>query len=263
MRAVSRITSRQHPVVRRCRQLASKRRDGDPVLLDGEHLIVDALEARVPIELVCTYDADAPVARRAAASGATIHAVSESVMAAASPVRSPSGWLALAAWRPATLGAVLGASNRAGAGPVIALHDVQDPGNLGAAIRSADGLGASGCLALDRTARPDGWKAIRGAMGSTFRLPIAVAPLTTALERARARRLAVFATVAAGGLPIEDADLASPCMVLLGNEGAGLPDVEDATRVTIPMASGVESINVAVAAALILYEARRQRKDRP
>ena len=126
----------------------------------------------------------------------------------------------------------------------------------------ADGLGASGCLALDRTARPDGWKAIRGAMGSTFRVPIAVAPLTTALERARARRLAVFATVAAGGLPIEDADLASPCMVLLGNEGAGLPDVEDATRVTIAMAPGVESINVAVAAALILYEARRQRKDR-
>jgi RNA methyltransferase, TrmH family len=255
----ARLSSRQHAVVRRFRQIA---RGGDPdvVLIDGEHLLAEALACGVPIEIVLT-DGRAPgVVGRARAAGATVHEAAAAVIEAASPVRTPTGVVALAHWQPAALAGVLARPD----GPVLGLVGVQDPGNVGSAIRAADALGAGAVVALDGTADPRGWKTMRGAMGSTFRVPVARGQAPEAIDQAKRSGLTVVASVAAGGTPLEQAGLSMPVLLLVGSEGAGLPpeivSMAD-QRVTVPMRSGVDSLNVAVTAALLLFEARRQRQS--
>lgn len=253
-----RIDSRQHPFVRRCRALAVQR-DDDAILLDGEHLVADALDARVAIDGVLTDGRPHPLLARAAASGAVVYEGTPDVLEAASPVKTPSGLVAIARWTPDTLDDVF----RQTPALVIALVDVQDPGNVGSLIRSADALGAGGVIALDGSADPGGWRALRGAMGSTFRVPVARGPVGLVLETARQRGMRVTATVAGGGVALDALDLTQPTLVLLGNEGAGLPSAIVALadeRLTVPMRDRINSLNVAVTAALILWEARRQRQ---
>jgi TrmH family RNA methyltransferase len=263
-----RITSRQHLAVQRFRRLAARRRDDPGLLLDGEHLLFEALAAGVTIDLVLTDGRTPDLARRARAGGAAVYLATPSVLEAASPVRAPTGTVAIASWEPVALRSLF-SSGTPQAPPqhspalVIGLVDVQDPGNTGSVIRSADALGATGVAVLGRTADPAGWRALRGAMGSTFHLPIARGSTAQALQEARSAGVVVAATVAADGVPVETADLRRPTLVLLGNEGAGLAGDVMATadvRLMVPMRPGVDSLNVAVSAALILYEARRQRR---
>jgi TrmH family RNA methyltransferase len=140
---------------------------------------------------------------------------------------------------------------------------VQDPGNLGAIVRVGEACGASGVIPADGSADPFGWKAIRASMGSIFRLPVAARqPLEQAASQARTAGLRVIAAVPLGGTPLPECDLRGPIAFMLGGEGAGLADEVVAVadeRLTIPMQPPVESLNVAVAAGLILYEAVRQR----
>ena len=257
MPPATRISSRHHAVVQRCRRLARRAEPG-AVLLDGAHVIGEALNAGVPIECLITDERDPAIAAAAERAGVPIHVATPAVMDAISPVRTPSGVVAIARWQPASLASAL---ERAPA-LVVGLRGVQDPGNLGSAIRAADALGASAVLALEDSADPGGWKALRGAMGSTFHLPVATAGTAEAIAHCRTHGLQVAATVAAAGRDAAATDLRGPTLVLLGSEGRGLPDdlVADAdVRVTIPMSPRVNSLNVAVTAALILYEARRQR----
>jgi TrmH family RNA methyltransferase len=138
---------------------------------------------------------------------------------------------------------------------IIALVDVQDPGNVGSAIRTAEALGASGVLALGESADPAGWKALRGAMGSTFRLPVARGTTDAALAIARRQGLTIAATTPSGGLDLRASPLSPTTLLLLGNEGAGLSSglLSMAQKtVSVPMRPGVESLNVAVTAALLL-----------
>jgi TrmH family RNA methyltransferase len=148
---------------------------------------------------------------------------------------------------------------------VIGLAGVQDPGNVGGIIRSAEALGATGVIAFDGTADPGGWKALRGAMGSTFRLAIGRGTIADARVAARARGIRVVATVLSNGMPLTATTLTGPLLVLVGSEGAGLDDeIVDAAdvRITIPMHGAANSLNVGVAAALILWEASRARASR-
>lgn len=253
------LTSRRHPLVLACRQIASGRGERGEILLDGEHLLDEALAARVRVRDVLVRDADGELMRRAEAAGARVHRVTADVIAAASPVRTPSGVVAIALWRPGPLADVF----RAAPGLAIALVDVQDPGNVGSVIRSADALGANAVVAAGATADPGGWRALRAAMGSTFRVPVCRADLDALFEEARARRARVIATTVGDGDPLDGLRLDGPAVVLLGNEGAGLPEAvvrrADA-RVHVPMRAGVNSLNVAVTAALILYAAGRPRQ---
>ena len=180
------------------------------------------------------------------------------MLAAVSPLRSPSGVVALTHHRPADAARAF-----AGGGIVLAAAGVQDPGNLGAIIRAADAAGGGGVLVTEGSADPFGWKALRGAMGSTFRLPVVdVGAATDTIAAARAHGAGVLAAVPRGGVPLHECDLSGSWLVLIGGEGGGLPggtsELADA-RVTVPMRPGVESLNAAVAAALLAYEARRQR----
>lgn len=253
-----RLTSRQHPIVRRCRDVAANRVDEPVVLLDGDHLIRAAIESGITLEFFLSDGRHPALAALAADAGARTYEGTAAVLQAASPVRTPTGAVVVARWQPTPLADALLRRDAL----IVGLVDVQDPGNVGSVIRAADALGAAAVLALGTTADPGGWKSLRGAMGSTFRLPVARAATADALAAARRAGLRIVATVADAGTPIDQVDLRSPTLVLLGNEGAGLPEsiLELADlRLTIPMRSGADSLNVAVSAALLLFEARRQR----
>jgi TrmH family RNA methyltransferase len=187
--------------------------------------------------------------------------ITHGVLAAMSPVTQPSGVVAIAHLRGRSAEEVLRAGRPA---LVLVLSGVQDAGNVGAIVRAAEGGGATGIICTEGTADPFGWKALRGGMGSTLRLPIAVRqPIAATLARARAMGLAVVATVPRDGTPMTRCDLRQPIAVLLGGEGPGLEEVttRDAdVRLTIPMHGAIESLNVAIAAALICFEAARQRE---
>ncbi len=259
------ITSRQHALVGRFRAAAAHPSGSSDLLIDGPHLVRDALAAGVHLEAVATTASSredpeiAALVATVAAAGIDLVSASEPVMAALSPVRTPTGIVAIGHRTPATLLAVLARQPAL----VVALSGVQDPGNVGAVIRAANAAGATGVVALEGCASPFGWKALRGAMGSTFRVPTCEgSQLAEVLTDARRAGLQCFAAVPSGGQPHFDCDLRRPALLLLGGEGPGLDAGTIAAAdaaVCIPMAPGVESLNVAVAAGVLLFEARRQR----
>lgn len=261
------VSSRQNAAVKRFRDLAREGRIADAVLLDGAHLVDEALTAGVPLDVVAfaaqaAQGRLAELAARCGASGARVLTTSDGVLALMSPVKQASGVVAIARLRPATIESALAA----GSPPLILLLDrIQDPGNVGAIVRAAEACGATALVTAPGTADPFGWKALRGSMGSAFRLPIApTEDLARGLTAARAAGLHVFATVPRGGTPLRRADLRRPLAVILGGEGQGLSGemIHRADEaLTIEMRQPVESLNVSVAAALILYEASRQRAD--
>jgi TrmH family RNA methyltransferase len=259
---VRRITSRQNPLVARFR--AAARGDAATVLLDGVHLVADALAARLRIsDAVIAAGADRDVAALAGAlveAGADVVSVTTAVMAAMSPVRSSSPIVALADRPAASLPDLF-----AGAAPLVVLAiDVQDPGNLGAIIRVAEAGGASGVIVAGASADPFGWKALRGSMGSALRLPVVIAGTAAALSALRRHGCRIVATTPREGRSLFDVDLRASIAVVIGGEGAGLDPALIAgadERVTIPMQAPVESLNAAVTAALIVYEAKRQRLE--
>ena len=256
------ITSRQNPLVARFRDAA--REAGAVMLLDGAHLVGDAVAAGVAVQIAAVTPAAIesgelqPLVAALGAQGVQVALVSAQVMGAISPVRSPSSIVALAD-RPPAAGAFL--YRRASPIVVIAV-DVQDPGNVGAIVRVAEAGGASGVIVTGNSADPYGWKALRGSMGSALRLPVAAGvDVETAIADARGHGCRIVATVPRDGRPLFDARLTGPVAILIGGEGHGLPAPIAAAAdecVTIPMQAPVESLNAAVTAAVLLYEAGRQ-----
>ena len=263
-RTVKRITSRQNPLVARYRAASRGELDGI-VLLDGPHLIADALDARVPIRQAAVASeahADAEVrglVARLTKGHVDLVSATAPVMSALSPVRSSSAIVALADRPNPDAGRLYAGA----AALVVIASDVQDPGNIGAIVRVAEAGGATGVVAAGASADPFGWKALRGSMGSTLRLPVASGEhADQAVAQARRHGCRILATTPQGGRSLFDVNLKMPVAVLIGGEGAGLaPALVDAAdeRMTIPMQAPVESLNAAVTAALIVYEARRQR----
>jgi TrmH family RNA methyltransferase len=260
---VQRIASRHHAVVARYRDVA-KGHQPELVLLDGAHLVGDALRSSVRVlHLVVAADKIdaneiAPLVVRARDRGVDIAVGTAPVMDALSPVRSPSPIVGLAE-RPAREEQIYGGAHAL----VLIACDVQDPGNVGAMVRVAEAAGASGLVAAGQSADPLGWKAVRGSMGSALRLPVARrAHVADAVAEAKQHRCRVVAAVPRAGRPLFGAALEGPTAVLIGGEGGGLaPQIESLAddRLTVPMQAPVESLNAAVTAALILYEACRQR----
>ena len=281
MDSMERIASRQNAVVKRFRGLhhgsqpidpTSDGADADAILLDGEHLVQEALACAIPIEVAAFADRQfsvRPALPRLAdgvrGQGGRVLLVTDDVMAAMSPVRKPSGVAAIGRARRADLREVLRAARDRDARRPVALvvAGVQDPGNVGAILRTAAAFAAAGVVTVEGSADPFGWKSLRGGMGGTFRLPIAARQsLAEVIAAAHSERIRIVAAVPRGGIPLPDLELLTPAVVVLGGEGAGVPGLalaEADTSVTIPMSVSDESLNVAVAAALILYEASRQR----
>jgi TrmH family RNA methyltransferase len=255
------ITSRQHPIVKEFRDLA--RGAGPLMLLDGWHLLGEAADASVAVEKIAICGPptanEKTIVDRLRRHGALVVDVSGTVLNALSPVNSPTGVVATARIPSVTSASVLAPAPAL----VLAATGLQDPGNAGAIIRSAAAAGATGVVLDELSADPWGWKALRASMGSAFRLPVIRSRALAALIADwRAAGVRIVATAPRGGVSMYNVDFTKPMALLLGGEGSGLPDDLAAaadTRVSIPMHGGIESLNAAVAAAVVLFEAQRQR----
>jgi RNA methyltransferase, TrmH family len=147
-------------------------------------------------------------------------------------------------------------------GPLLAVAAIQDPGNLGTILRSAEAFGASGVLLGEGTVSAFNTKVVRASAGSVFRLPIAKTKLMPVLSQLKESGLQLVATSSHGGIPLPQAKLSGPLAIFIGSEGAGLPRellAKIDLSVAIPHSPQVESLNAGVAASIILYETARQK----
>ncbi len=259
------IRSRANPHYRRFRQ--SKERGSDDLcFLEGPKLLHEALSVGLEIaEVALSPHAESGERMRRllptlAERRVPVRRMEASLVASLSEVEASQGVVALAR-RPAF------AEERLfeGVPLIVVAVGIQDPGNLGGLLRTAEAAGASGAYLTEGTSDPFSWKALRGSMGSAFRVPhVRGVAAVEAIARLRRRGITVVATAASGGRPYDEADWRRPVALLLGNEGAGLsePLVRQADAVvSIPLGGRVESLNVGVAAGLLLFEATRQRSS--
>jgi TrmH family RNA methyltransferase len=188
--------------------------------------------------------------------------VSDKLFALVSPVRTPAGIVAIATrHRDVSRPDEFVSSDTM----VLVAVNVQDPGNVGALLRVAEAAGAGAVFVSGESANPFSWKALRGSMGSALRLPVmhGIQP-DAVLEMLRRHRVRTIAAVPHGGADPDQIPWRGRVAVVVGGEGPGLADDIVALceeRVTIPMSPTVESLNVAVAAAILLYAGRRQRGE--
>jgi RNA methyltransferase, TrmH family len=257
------LTSLQNPLVKQIRKLhrSKERREQHLCLLEGSHLIEAACDVQLPLQvLCCTADwagQSAPLYDRALSLSQRVELVSPDVLRSMATTVEPDGVLAIAPrqhQKPIDL-PHLG----------LILETIQDPGNLGTMIRTAAAVGVDGLLLSQNCVELDNPKVLRASAGQWFRLPMAIAPdLPSELKKYRDRGHQIIATLPTATQTFWDVDFTRPSLIVMGNEGAGLsPEVAACAdvQVQIPLAVGVESLNVAIAAALMLYEAKRQRQS--
>lgn len=232
-------------------------------LAEGVRLLEEALAAGITVQGAVTSAAleatprGAALKRRLLLAGIPVEAVEEELLAELAETEQPQGVVAVVEPRVWTLDAIRPGPR----GVVLVLDGVQDPGNVGALARTALGLGAAGIVTLPGTADIHNPKALRGSMGALFRLPAVQATTEECLRWARGCGLSLW-TTAADGTPVDRARRDGPVALMLGNEGAGVrPELSAAAAqsVSVPLVAGVESLNVAVAAGIILYEVTRDR----
>ena len=147
---------------------------------------------------------------------------------------------------------------------VVVLAGLQDPGNLGTILRSAEAFGATSVLSLPGTVSAWNPKAVRASAGSVFRVPLLAASAADCFARLREAGVKIWTTAVRGAEPADRIDLAAPAALLIGNEGNGVPAdlaAQADGAITIPCPGPVESLNASVAASVLLYEASRQRTN--
>ncbi len=175
------------------------------------------------------------------------------------PSETPQGVAALVKLHPVSAGQLL---ERAGTGPFVVAAGIQDPGNLGTILRSAEAFGAAGVFLVEGTVSPHNPKVLRGSAGSIFRLPVVQISSAELVPHLRQRGARLVATSSHKGTPLPEASWALPLAIFIGSEAAGLPrdllHQMDETLI-IPQAAQVESLNAGVAASIVLYEAARKR----
>jgi len=183
----------------------------------------------------------------------------DKLFATAVPSESPQGVAALVRWKEFSLDDVLA---KVQSGTLLAIAGVQDPGNLGTILRSAEAFDAAGVVLGEGTVSHFNSKVVRASAGSVFRLSLTRAKLNDALARFREQGLRLIGTSSHKGVPLSQAKLDGPLVIFIGSEGAGLPrDLVSQMDelVVIPHSSRVESLNAGVAASIVLYEAARKR----
>lgn len=275
------ITSRENRWLRRFRAaLAGEHGDDGIVGVEGVRLVEAALGSTQPVEALLVSDSGArhlPRVARLLPNVPHVLRTSDKLFLSVADTKTPQGIAALVRPRLASIENIM-----AGTSLLVVLVGVQDPGNVGTIIRAAEAFGASGAATCSAdgigTANPFGSKALRASAGSALRLPIVngISP-TILLAQLRMIRAKIYAAVAITDGPNHEnserescpwnIDWKGPAAILIGNEGAGLPaDLVRAAdaRVYIPQAAaavtvGIESLNAAMAASVLLYEAMRQR----
>jgi RNA methyltransferase, TrmH family len=256
------ITSAANPLLKEVRRALERGElvPGGYCVAETFHLLEEALRSERPIRLVLASESAAPqvddIVRRR--RGLRVVTVPGAVLERVSATETSQGVLALVEAPVWNLDRVL-----AGAGPVVLLDGVQDPGNAGTIVRAAEAFGASGVVFLKGAVGPFNSKTLRASAGSLFRVPFVAGVEAPAVVEALGRAgVELYASVpAGGGAPAASrADLGGRCALAIGSEarGVGAALRAAAREVTLPTV-GVESLNAAVAAAVLLYEAFRQR----
>jgi TrmH family RNA methyltransferase len=256
------LTSLQNPLVKQLRRLhrSKDRREQQLFLLEGTHLLEEACAVQASLDVVCYTEGwrsrHEALWQHLSEVAQRVELVSPDVLKAISTTVEPDGVVA-------TAERIYTQSSLHFAQLGLVLETIQDPGNLGTIIRTAAATGADGLLVSDNSVDLDHPKVLRSSAGQWFRLPMAVsADLKTDILKFKAEGMQVISTVPTAPQTYWEVDFCLPSLILLGNEGAGLSqelnDLAD-QQVTIPLSPGVESLNVAISAALILYEVRRQR----
>ncbi|HEY0796945.1 MAG TPA: RNA methyltransferase [Acidisarcina sp.] len=276
------VQSRQNSRVKELRagfargNSARTRAVGESISIEGFHLLEEALSAGLRVGTIFVRTGSEDFLDKLAAivdadlSAVEILQIPAEVFSSAAETESPQGIAALVEPPIFSLDDVFAGPSASDAESsttplVVVAASLQDPGNLGTLIRSAEAFGGTGLIALPGTVSQWNPKALRASSGSAFRLPAVAASEADALSRLRSSGLKILAATVDGGASAASLDLTVPMAILIGNEGAGLSAslIEAADqRITIPCPGPVESLNAAVAASILLYEAARQRGDR-
>jgi TrmH family RNA methyltransferase len=234
------------------------------IAIEGDHLIREALASGLSLSALFVESGnEALLDGLSLPESVEILALPPDVFASAVHTESPQGIAALVEPPSFTLDKVLAVD---AAVLMVVSAGLQDPGNFGTLIRSAEAFGATSFVLLPGTVSLFNQKTLRASSGSAFRLPCVAANPKDLFAALSARGIHTLAAVASGGDPLTQHDLTLPSAVILGNEGNGIPDevlrFAD-KRVTIPTPGPVESLNAAIAGSILLYEAARQRSTRP
>lgn len=262
------LTSLQNPLVKQIRKLhqSKERREQQLFLLEGTHLLEEACAVNYPLVTVCytpEWQARHPqLWEQAQRHSERAELVSFDVLQAMATTVQPDGVVATAKRRPIPKTEELLQTSLG-----LVLETVQDPGNLGTIIRTAAAAGAGGLWLSADSVDLENPKVLRASAGQWFRLPMGVSTdLCADVFQCQQHGMQVVATLPDATLSYWEVDLCRPTLILLGNEAAGLSTQLTQmanVSVKIPLSPGVESLNVAITAALMLYEAQRQRGFNP
>ncbi|MBV5266870.1 TrmH family RNA methyltransferase [Pinisolibacter aquiterrae] len=262
---VKEVTSLANPVVKELRALHMKkeRAESGLFLAEGLKLVTDALEEGWPIRTLvhAARVKDQPLVKRAVATakarGALVLETSDEVLTKICRRDNPQ--MVVAAFEQ-KIGRLADLTNPTGVW--VALEGVKDPGNLGTIVRTVDSVGASGVILLGDTTDPFALEAVRATMGSLFHVPLYAASLEDFVAWKRATGIGVWGTHLKGAVDYRSVDWPETCVLMMGNEQSGISDAHVAACdgiVKIPMAGRADSLNLAVATAVTLYEIRRSR----
>jgi TrmH family RNA methyltransferase len=265
MPTVTRLTSKNNPLLKRMRLLASgsRRAPADIVLAEGTRVLEEVVRSRYRIETVVMTGKFGAIQREKAllqklkSRGVHFYQVEPALFQSISSLRTPQGAVALVEVPRATL-----PRHTEPGALVLYACGIQDPGNLGTLIRAAAAAGATLFCTSTETVSASNPKAIRSSAGAFFHLtPVEHVDFSEFRRYCARNAIQVYRTDAREGAPHTESDLQSPCAVLLGNEGSGVNknNYPGLSAIRIPIAAGMDSLNVALAGAVILFEASRQR----
>jgi TrmH family RNA methyltransferase len=261
-----RVSSRQNALVKDLRKALSQ---GEPtaegyLAVEGVRMIEEAIRSGLRFQAVFFSESGSAHATRLLpqiGSQVEVLLLPDEVFVSAVSTESPQGVAALVKLRPHKFEDLM----EAGADSLlVGVAGIQDPGNLGTIIRSAEAFGARAVLLGEKTVSHFNPKAVRGSAGSLLRQPLLRVKLGESITALKQQGVKVLATSSHKGKPLHEADFTGAAMIVVGNEGAGVPQeilsMAD-ELVTIPHAPRVESLNAGIAASILLYEAARQRKQ--
>jgi TrmH family RNA methyltransferase len=265
-----RVEGRHNPLVKELRQaFAHGERTGEgDCAVEGLRIIEEAIRSGLRFRAVFFRESSRDFAERLLPQiGAQVDTLllPDKLFDSVVPTETPQGVAAFVRCKDFSVENVL---ERLQVGPLIALIGLQDPGNLGTILRSAEAFGSAGVVLGEGTVSPFNAKAVRASAGSIFRLPLVHGKASrektdSLVTRLREQGVRLVATSSHKGTRLDQAKLQGPLAIFIGNEGSGLPRDLMAKLdevVAIPHAPQVESLNAGVAASVVLYEAARQRQ---
>jgi len=265
-----RIEGRHNALVKELRQAFTRaeRTDDGNCAIEGLRIAEEAIRSGLRFRAIFFKESAQNMAERLLPQiGANVDTLllPDKLFDATVPTDTPQGVAALVRLKEFSLADVL---ERLQVGPIIVLAGLQDPGNLGTILRSAEAFGSAGVVLGEGTVSPFNSKVIRASAGSIFRLPVVIAKAAGGLEelttKLRAQSVRLIATSSHKGTPLDQANLTAASAVFVGSEGSGLPRAVLAQAdelVAIPHTQQVESLNAGVAGSIVLYEAARQRRN--